>query len=119
MLPKLNRLKKKKDFETVFKEGKGFKEDFLYLKFKRSKFKKSRFGFVTSKKFSQKATIRNEIKRKLRELIRIKLPEIKTGIDGIIVVRPGFEINDFWELEEIINRLFRKADIFKKIKLQK
>ena len=32
MLPKINRLKKQKDFERVYKKGKGYKEDFLFLK---------------------------------------------------------------------------------------
>ena len=111
MLSQANRLKKKKDFAMVFKKGKSFKENFLYLKIKKSNLKSSRFGFIVSKKFSKKATIRNKIKRRLSELIRIKLPLIKKGIDGVIIVIPGLEINDFWELEEIINKLFKKANL--------
>jgi len=114
MLPKRNRLKKKKDFEKVFREGKGFKEDFLYLKIKKNNLESSRFGFVVSKKFSKKALVRNKIKRRLRELIRISLPNIKKGIDGIIIIMPGLEISDFWEFEEIINKLFKKAGILEK-----
>jgi len=134
MLSSINRLKKKKDFEIVFKKGKGYKENFLYLKIVGNKLKTSRFGIVVSKKFSTKATLRNKIKRRLRELIRIKLPNIKKGIDGVIIVIPGLEINpvrdykgkektqekqisngvnDFWELETIINKLFAKAGITK------
>ncbi len=112
MLQKANRLKKKKDFENVFKKGRGFKEDFLYLKIKKNNLKSSRFGFVVSKKFSQKATARNKIKRRLRELVKVKLPKIKKGIDGVIIIMPGFKINDFWELEEITNKLFKKANIY-------
>lgn len=112
MLPKRNRLKKNKDFENVFKKGQGFKEDFLYLKIKKNNLESSRFGFVVSKKFSQKATVRNKIKRRLRELVKVKLPKIKKGIDGVIIIMPGFKINDFWELEEIINKLFEKANIY-------
>lgn len=111
MLSGRNRLKKNKDFEKVLKEGKGFKEDFLYLKVKKNNLKSSRFGFVVSKKFSKKATIRNKIKRRLSELVRTKLPRIKKGIDIVIIIIPGLEINNFWELEEIINKLFEKAKI--------
>lgn len=113
MLPKRNRLKKNKDFENVFKKGQGFKEDFLYLKIKKNNLESSRFGFVVSKKFSQKATVRNKIKRRLRELVKVKLPKIKKGIDGVIIIMPGFKINDFWELEGIINKLFEKANIYR------
>lgn len=111
MLPEKNRLKKKKDFEKVFKEGKGFKEDFLYLKIAANSVKAPRFGFAVSKKFSKKATIRNQIKRRIRELVKARLSLIKKNVDGVIVVIPGLEKKDFWELEEIINKLFSKAGL--------
>jgi len=111
MLPVRNRLKKKKDFERIFKEGQGFKQGFLYLKIKKNNLESSRFGFIVSKKFAKKAVIRNKIKRRLRELIKIKLPEIKKGIDGIIIAIPGLKTTDFQQLEEIINKLFKKAKL--------
>jgi len=111
MLPKINRLKKKKDFEKVFKKGRGYKEDFLYLKIIKNNLKNSRFGFIVSNKFSKKAVVRNKIRRRLKALTEIKLAKIKKGIDGVIIVNPGLEINDFWELEERINKLFEKAGI--------
>ena len=33
MLPKINRIKKKKDFEIIFKKGKSFKNNLFILKF--------------------------------------------------------------------------------------
>jgi len=111
MLPKANRLKKKKDFEQVFKRGKGYKEDFLYLKINKNGLKISRFGFVVGKKYSNKATLRNKIKRRLRETVKILFPNIKKGVDVILIVLPGLNINDFWQLEEIVKKLFKKAKI--------
>jgi len=111
MLPKENRLKKNKDFEKVFKEGKGFKEDLLVLKKVKNNLKSSRFGFVVSKTFFKKASLRNKIKRRLRELVRIKLNEIKKGIDVVIIAKPGLETKDFQEIKEIVNKLFKKAKI--------
>jgi len=114
MLSAKNRLKKKKDFENVFKKGKGYKENFLYLKILKNNLKTSRFGFVVSKKFSPQATIRNKIKRRLSDLVRLKITYLKKNIDGIIIVLPGLKINDFWELELIVDNLFLKADLIKK-----
>ena len=111
MLPKENRLKKNKDFEKVFKEGKGFKEDFLVLKKVKNNLKISRFGFVAKKTFFKKATLRNKIKRRLRESVRIKLNKIKKGIDGVLIANPGLETRDFREIKEILNKLFKKAKI--------
>jgi len=111
MLPKANQLKKKKDFEKVYKGGQGFKESFLYLKVAKNSLKNSRFGFVVSTKFSKKAPLRNKVKRRLREAVRAKLAETKKGLDVIITVKPGSEIADFQEIQEKVDKLFKKAKI--------
>ncbi len=112
MLPKVNRLKKKKDIEKVFKKGKGLKEDFLFLKFSPNNLKKSRFGIIVSQKISKKATIRNKIKRRIKAIIIQKLPKIKKETDIVLVALPGLETKDLWEIEDVINRLFEKAKIY-------
>ena len=110
MLGQKNRLTKKKDFDSVFKQGQGFKQGFLYLKIKKNNLDSSRFGFIVSKKFSKKAVERNKIKRRLREVVKKELPKIKKPVDLIIVVNPGTE-NDFQKLEQTINKLFKEAEI--------
>lgn len=110
MLVFRNRLKKQKDFEDVFKNGRGFKQDLLYLKIKKNNLKSNRFGFIVSKKFSKKAVDRNKIKRILREIVRDKIPIIKTGFDAVIVVNPGAEKN-FEKLEIMIDKLFKKSGL--------
>lgn len=111
MLPKANRLSKKKDFEMVFKKGKGFKEDFLILRFVSSKTKRARFGIIVSQKISKKATIRNKIKRMIRTIIKPKMSKIKKEADIVFLALPGLENKDFWEIEETINKLFKKAKL--------
>ena len=111
MLPQNNRLKKKKDFERVFKKGKGVKEDFLTLKTAKNDLDDSRFGFVVSQKVSKKATVRNKIKRVLRKIMEENLPLIKKGNDVLIITLPGLEIKDFWEFKEVCNKLLRRANL--------
>ncbi len=111
MLSKINRLKKKKDFERVSKKGRSFKEDFLVLKIVSNNLKISRLGFVVSQKVSKQASQRNKIKRRLRELVRLKLPKLKKGIDGVLIACPGLGTKDLWEMEKSINELFKKAKI--------
>ena len=112
MLPKENRLKKKKDFEKVFREGQGFKEDFLFLKVVKNNLKLNRFGLLVGKNFSSKATLRNKFRRKLSEIIRLKMPKFKKNFDAILIIIPGLEAEDFWEIEESVNKLFSKAKLF-------
>ena len=113
MLPKQHRLKKKKDFEKVFKEGKGLKEDFLILKFMKNNLKNSRFGIMVSQKISKKAFIRNKIKRRIKALIHLKLPKIKESLDLVFIALSGLENQDFWEIEATIDKIFTRAKILK------
>lgn len=112
MLPRKNRLKRKKEFERVFKEGETKKEDFLFLKWLKNNLPISRFSFVVSRKISRKATQRNKIRRRLREIVRLKIPKIKKGIDGILVALPGLEKKDFLEIKETIEKIFKKAKLY-------
>ena len=107
MLALKNRLRKKKDFESVFKNGKSIKQDSLYLKYKENKLDETRFGIIVGKNYSKKAVSRNKIKRRIRDIIRSKITKIKTGLDAVVVVMPGAD-DDYKKLEEIMDKLFNK-----------
>lgn len=113
MLSKKNRLKKNKNFEKVFQKGKSFQKQFLFLKVVKNDLEVSRFGFIVSQKLSKKAVIRNRLKRRLREGLRHYLSEIKQGIDGVFIARPGLEKENFEELKEIIKGILSKAELLK------
>lgn len=122
MSPKINSLKKRKDIERVFEKGKRFKEDFLILKITKNALSQTRFGFIVSKKVSKKATLRNKIKRKLREIVSKKGKKLKKGrrpsatrpgMDIVLIALPGLETKDFWEIDETLNKLFKKAKCLK------
>ena len=116
MLSQINRLKKKKDFEEVFKKGKKIvlPESKICLRFKKNNLENSRFGFIIGKKFSKKAPERNKLKRQIREIIKKNIPNAKKGRDAVIVIFSGFEPKDFLTLENTINRLLNKAELIDK-----
>jgi len=113
VLPKNNRLKKKKDFENIFKRGRSVKEDLLSFKWRPNGLKVSRFGFIVSQKVSKKATVRNKIKRRLREILKLNLPRLEKGIDGIFIAFPGSEERNFYDMEASIKNIFIKTKILK------
>lgn len=115
MLPPEYRLRKDKDFQSLFNEGTTFSYRFLYFRVKKNLLNQTRFGFIVSKKVSRKAVIRNKIKRKLRALVRERLSKIKKGFDIAIVVNPTFKMVNFGSIEEVIEILFKKADVYRKI----
>lgn len=108
MLPLKNRLKKKKDFDEVFKKGKGIEGFFLFLKIKNNDLEESRFGFIVSQKVSKKAVIRNKIKRRLRETIASKKNFIKQGLDVVVLAKKGAERKNFLETKEELVGLLKK-----------
>jgi len=117
MLSKEYRLSKKKDFDGVFKKGESIKNGFLIFKVLNNPSNSSgqvpisRFGFVVSKKISTKATVRNKVKRRLRDAVSAKLPELKKSKDVIVITLPGIEKKEFAEIEKMV------ADSLAKLKL--
>jgi len=114
-LVKTKRLKKKKDFNTVFKKGRGFTEKFLILRFVETKKENSRVGIIVSQKVSKKAVVRNKVKRKLRAVIKLLLPETKKIFDAVLVALPGLETKNFGEIEKTIKNLFKKAKLISNV----
>jgi len=79
MLPLKNRLKKKKDFENVLKQGKNIKGLIMYFKILKTREPEPRIGFIVSKKVSSKAVERNKVKRRMKEAARSSLGLLKGG----------------------------------------
>lgn len=111
MLKKENRLRKKSDFDAIFKEQNFLKSSFLLLGFKKNNLNQSRFGIIVGKKISKKAVIRNKIKRTIREIIRSKIDEIYIGYDVVIIPYKEIEKKSFQEVKNNINKELEKAKL--------
>jgi ribonuclease P protein component len=110
MFAQKNRIKNKKEFEKIFKKGKGFDSDFLFLKVINNSLEYSRFAVVVSKKVSNKAVIRNKVKRRLREILKKRLLD-KKGLDIVLIAKPGIEQKDFKELENKADIILKRAKL--------
>ena len=113
MLPKPYCLRKEKDFTLVVKKGKTIFSPEINFKFIKNNLKNSRFGFIVSTKIDKRATVRNKIKRRLREVIYQNLKKIKTGFDIIILTKPAIKNLDFWQIKEKLENLFKRSKLFK------
>jgi ribonuclease P protein component len=109
MLPKENRLRRKKDFEKVLKFGKGLRQKVLFLKTAKNGLSQSRFGFIISKKTAKKAVERNKIKRHLREIIWHSLGGIKIGYDAVFIAYPAIKELGFRERELLLIDILGKT----------
>ncbi len=105
MLAKTNSIKKEQDFRSVFKRAKSFKTNLFILKIAKNGLDESRFGFVVSQKVSKKATVRNKVKRRLSDAVRVELKKIKKGFDFVLIALPGIEKSEFSEIKKAINKI--------------
>jgi ribonuclease P protein component len=117
-LPKANRLKHRKDFQTVYQKGMRYNSPHLtLLAFAQTEFSSqlpsvaTRIGISISQKVSKKAVIRNRIKRQIRAIFIDLLPFLSPGWKLIVVVRPtALECNYEHFLREL-KQLLVKAKI--------
>jgi ribonuclease P protein component len=101
-----------REFEEVLKKGKGFRVNGLVLKL-ILKEKGKKFGFLISKKILKKAVQRNKVKRRLREILRERVEDIKDGVRIVFVALKGLEEKEFLELKEIFEKILKKSKILK------
>jgi len=111
MLAKENRLREKKDFERILKKGRVFRGRFLILRIIENKLGKTRFGFIVSQKISKKAVVRNKVKRRLREIMKTKIKNLKKELDIVFITLSGIELKTFSEIKEEIEEILERAKI--------
>lgn len=113
MLPKQNRLKKKKSFDEVFKKGKILRAPDFFLKYLEKEAAEARIGFVVSKKVSKRAVQRNKAKRRLREAFRSPIKLLSQGIDVVVVANPSIKSRTLREIAEEVVSTLKKGQLIK------
>ncbi len=111
MLPKKHRLLIDEDFQAVFKKGRSFFSPIINIRYFKNKSELFRFGIVVSNKVSKKATIRNNIKRRLRAVIRKHFDEIKPSFDCVVIAKPAILNSSYKEIEETVLKLLKRAQL--------
>lgn len=102
MLPKVNRINTKEDFNRLFKTGRKFYADEVTVMVLPGATNVSRFGFVASKKVGN-SVVRHQVARWLRETARPYI-DATNPVDVVIVARTGDK-----SVVEAATRLLRKA----------
>jgi len=114
MLPLANRLRKKKDIDRVFANKRSSKIGPLVCKTALNDLDAGRFCFIVSKRISNKAVVRNKLKRRLREAVAGLLPQVKKNCDCLLIACPGLELKEFNELVPIVKKILFFAGIINK-----
>ena len=113
MLPAKQRLTKQRDFVRINKSSRPFFTAAWRLKYSANNSAENRYAVVVSTKVSKKATQRNRLKRRAREIIRLNQAKIKAGYDLIVTGQtPGLKLN-YQQLQEELLKLLAKARLLK------
>lgn len=113
MLPKANRITKKKEIDNVFQKGKSSFDAVLGVKVSQNKENKNRFVTTVSTKVSKKAVVRNKIKRQLQEIIRLNNVNFETGFDFFVLALPLIKDKKYNEIERSLLQHLKKLNIIK------
>ena len=111
--PKSARLTQSDEFARVKKAGKAFHGRYMVLGVYRDR-ASTRFGLVASRRVGN-AVLRNRLRRRLREMVRLSMPRIVPGIWIVLVIRSaaGRANGDALRAEYVA--LGTRAAIFNKI----
>ncbi len=102
------RLRRRRDFDAVFREGQLLAHRLLVLRSLPNQLPHNRYGFVTSKQLG-KAVVRNRVRRRLREGVRSLTT--RPGWDVVISARVPAAQADFHQLKTAVTNLFARAGI--------
>jgi ribonuclease P protein component len=93
------RIRKKKDFLVLYKNGHRYKSRYFRLIYSISALPYSRVGVVASRKVGG-AVVRNKAKRWMRELFRRNRDMLESPLDVLIVAMPEMARATWAELRE-------------------
>jgi len=115
MLSKKYRFHRQNDVKRVYARGDSARSGPFGLKYmKQSKPADDRIAVVVSKKIDKRAVVRNRIRRRVYEIIRNQLPEMKQGYDLVITVfNVSVARENSQELKQRIIKLLHSAELMK------
>ncbi|HEY9824661.1 MAG TPA: ribonuclease P protein component [Stenomitos sp.] len=117
MLPQHHRLKNRRDFDSVYRNGIRCNAAALGLRAYQppqssQQLAPSRIGISISQKVSKRAVVRNRIKRQVRAAVRQLLPDLDAGWDLVFVVYPSALECGYWEFLQQLKQLLGQVRIF-------
>src|SRR3989344_683532 len=116
MIARTHRFHGRGSLRRVYEHGKIVRSTSLGLRFLLNDRRKTfRVAIVVSKTISKSAVVRNRIRRRIYEVVRLKSSNIVLPYDLVVTVyKPGSETMSSTELEATIHHLFEQANIITK-----
>ena len=111
--PHSESLKKNRDFQLLYKEGKSRANRYLILYVKENGLEKNRLGVSVSKKVGN-SIVRHRITRLIRESYRLHEDMFNSGLDMVVIARVSAKDRGMREIESALLHLGKLQGVLKK-----
>jgi ribonuclease P protein component len=103
-------LSRPEDFAALQGEGTVRSHPLLVVRIRRTGLEDTRFGLSTGRKLGG-AVVRNRVRRRLRQALRVMTPSLQPGWDVLIVARSPAIDADFQALADALQNLLRRGGV--------
>ena len=110
--PHSESLKKNRDFQLLYKEGKSCANRYLVLYVKENGLEKNRLGVSVSKKVGN-SIVRHRITRLIRESYRLHEDMFNSGLDMVVIARISAKDRSMSEIESALLHLGKLQGVLK------
>ena len=104
-------LKKNKDFQVVYKNGKSYANRYLVLYIRENGMDKNRLGISVSKKVGN-SVVRHHLTRLIRESYRLQEEPFQCGFDLVVIARAGAKERSYHDIESALIHLGKLHNIY-------
>lgn len=111
--PHSESLKKNRDFQLIYKEGKSCANRYLVLYVRENGLAKNRLGVSVSKKVGN-SVVRHRITRLVRESYRLQEDMFNSGLDMVVIARVNAKGRTFGEIRSALLHLGKLQGVIKK-----
>ena len=110
--PHSESLKKNRDFQLIYKEGKSCANRYLVLYVKENGTNRNRFGVSVSKKVGN-SVVRHRITRLIRESYRLHEDMFNSGLDMAVIARVSAKDRSMDEIRSALLHLGKLQGVLK------
>ena len=103
-------LKDNRDFQRLYRRGKSAGSATVVLYQRPNRLGRNRVGITTGAKLG-KAVVRNKMRRRVREIMRLHAGELRVGHDLVVVVRHQATQRDYWKMDRDLMKCLEKLKL--------
>jgi len=98
------------DFAALQGQGSVRSNPLLVVRVRRNDLEETRFGLSTGRKLGG-AVVRNRVRRRIREALRVMAPSFQPGWDVLIIARPPVIGAEYQTLAGTLENLLRRGGV--------